>query len=147
MSAELVAPATLVDVSTGELLEATPDNAHRVLQAARDLEQRIREVKAAVTDWVLAESQRQGTKTLHSAGGDLVLSGGPAVDYDPSDLAQLLRDAGCPEDRVDAVVVPEITYKVNRSVLRQLVAANADYGAAADSARREVVKPYRVSAG
>src|SRR6185436_11973771 len=116
------------------------------LVAIREREQQLRDVKAAVTAFMLEQSRVQGTKTFHASAGDVVLSGGAAIEYDALALADCLREAGCPEDRIDAVVKAEITYKVDRSVLRQLMSANEDYKAAAELAEREVVKPWRVAA-
>jgi len=136
----------LVDVSTGEALPATTENAHRVLTAARELKRRIDDEVSAATAFLFEQSRIQGTKTFHTDAGDVVLTGGPTFEYDPLALAELLREAGCPEERIDEVVKAEITYKVDQRVLRQLTAANEDYGAAADLAKREIVKPWRASA-
>lgn len=135
----------LLDVVTGEVLPATTENAHRALSTIKQMEARLRDAKAVVTDFLIEESQRQGTKTFHTPDGDLVLTGGVGTEIDAQTLAQLLREEGCPEERVDEVVVAEISYKVNRSVLRQLTGANPNYKAAADLATHEVEKPYRVS--
>jgi hypothetical protein len=146
VSAELAVPEVLLDVMTGEVLPATTDNAHQVLVAIREREQQLREVKAAVTAFMLEQARVQGTKTFHASAGDVVLSGGSAIEYDPDALADCLREAGCPEPRIDEVVVAEITHKVNRSVLRQLTGANEDYRAAAELAERTVEKPWRATA-
>jgi hypothetical protein len=145
VSAELAVPEVLLDVMTGEVLPATTENAHTALVAIREREQQLREVKAAVTAFVLEQSRTQGTKTFHASAGDVVLSGGSAIEYDPEALVDCLREAGCPEERINEVVVPEITYKVNRNVLRQLTGANENYRAAAELAEREVVKPWRAA--
>jgi hypothetical protein len=142
---ELAERHDLLDVQTGEVLPATVENAHRVLTAAREMKQRLQGVVDGATAYLLEESRIQGTKTFHTAAGDLTLTGGQTVEYDPADLAEALRVAGCPEDRIDAVVKATVTYKVDRSVLRQLVAANPDYEAAADLAKRQVEKPYRAA--
>lgn len=146
VSAELAVPEVLLDVMTGEVLPATTENAHQALVAIREREQQLREVKAAVTAFMLEQSRVQGTKTFHAAGGDVVLSGGSAIEYDAEALADCLREAGCPEERIDEAVVATVSYAVNRSVLRQLVSANPDYKAAAELAEREVVKPWRATA-
>jgi len=154
VSTEVAIPEVLLDVMTGEVLPATPDNAHQVLEAIREREQQLREVKAAVTAFMLEQSRVQGTKTFHASAGDVVLSGGPTIEYDPHDLAEALREAGCPEDRIydnpeaetRGVIQIEQTFKVNRSVLRQLAGANEDYKAAAELAERTVEKPWRASA-
>ena len=145
-SSDLSPRASFPDVVTGEVLPATPENAHRVLMAVKEMEVKLRTVKSAVTAYVLEESQRVGTKTFNVRGGKVELTGGPTSEIDPVALGQLLREAGCPEDRIDEVIVATITYKVNRSVLRQLTSANGDYAAAADLATQPVEKDYRASA-
>jgi hypothetical protein len=143
---EIAEQRHLVDVLSGEALPATTENAHRVLTVGRDLKRRIDDEIGAATDFLLEQSRREGTKTFHTAAGDVSLSGGPTVEYDAHTLEELLREAGCPEDRIRAVVKEEITYKVDRAVLRQLVAANPDYAAAADLAKRDIEKPWRATA-
>ena len=135
----------LLDVQTGEVLPATVGNAARVIQAARDMKTRIQEVIEAATAYLVAESQHAGTKTLHAGAQTVTLTGGSLVEYDATDLMGLLRDAGCPEARIDEAVVATVEYKVDRSVLRQLAAANPDYAAAIDLAGRVVQKPMRAS--
>lgn len=145
--ARVDAAPTLLNVETGELLEATIDNAAAVLLAARNMEERIRDLKQEATMFVVAEAERRGTKTLHGEHETLKLSGGPTDEFDATLLEDLLRSAGCPEDRIRAAIAEEITYKVNRSVLKQLAGANPNYKAAVELARREVEKPYRASVG
>jgi hypothetical protein len=135
----------LLDVETGELLPATVDNAARVLMAARNMDERIRELKREATAYLVMVSEERGTKTLHGERETATVTGGLTTEYDAADLMQLLREAGCPEDRIDAAVATEISYKVNRAVLRQLAAANQDYAAAIELAAREVEKPFRAS--
>lgn len=133
----------LLNIETGEILEPTPENAAIALIALRNTRERINDLTAETTAWLVSEAERQGTKTFHvNDGMTVTLNGGVSEEYDPQDLMELLRSAGCPEDRIEAAVVAEITYKVNRSVLRQLK-VNPDYRAAIELARREVEKPYR----
>lgn len=136
---------SLVNVETGEALAPIVENVPVVLAAAREMKRRLDDVIAAATAVVFEASRVQGTKTFHVDGETVSLSGGPATEYDPQALAECLREAGCPEPRIDAVVKTEITYKVDRAVLRQLVASNEDYRAAAELAAVEIVKPYRAS--
>jgi hypothetical protein len=135
----------LLDVRTGELLEPTVGNAARVLHAARAMKQQVNEIVNEATAYLVSLSEHQGTKTLQGEGETISLTGGPTVDYDAADLRDALEAAGCPEDRINAAAEMIITYKVNRSVLRQLAAANPDYKAAIELAEREVEKPYRAS--
>lgn len=142
---ELQSYTGLLDVRTGELLEPTVSNAARVLNAARAMDAQIRELKREATAWLVEESARRGTKTLHEENETVTLTGGTSVEYDAADLIALLTDAGCPPDRINAAVTTEITYKVNRSVLNQLASANKDYAAAIRLCETEVEKPYRAS--
>ncbi len=135
----------LPDVTTGEMLPATVGNAIHVIQVARDMRTKVSAVVAEATEWLVRESTRQGTKTLHSDGSTVTLSGGVSEEYDAHDLRVELEHAGCPENRIEEAIVAEVTYKVNRSVLRQLAGANPDYKAAIERARREVDRPYRAS--
>lgn len=141
-----LAPLTgLLDVQSGELLPATVENAARVLAAARAQKTLINRIIEEATSYLVDLSRHSGTKTLHGDEETITLTGGTSVEYDAHDLIETLREAGCPEDRINAAVVTEITYKVDRGVLRQLAAANEDYRAAIELAQREVEKPYRAS--
>ncbi len=142
---ELVRIEELIDVQTGETLPATVQNAGRVISAARDMKGRIGEVIAQATAYLSDEAARQGTKTLRDGGTTVTLSGGLTDEYDPADLMDALREAGCPEDRIDEAVVATVTYKVNKSVLRQLAGANIAYRAAIEEARYQYEKPMRAS--
>lgn len=142
---EHVQPVGLLNIQTGELLEPTIDNAAAALQACRTMKEHVNDIVAETTAYLAAEAETRGTKTLHGEHATLVLQGGVSDEYDPHDLMDLLRSAGCPEDRIEQAVVAEITYKVNRSVLKQLAGANQDYRAAIDLAKREVERPFRAS--
>lgn len=142
---ELSVITELLDVETGEVLPATIDNAATVLHAARVMKQKIDGVIRAATDYLAAESAHRGTKTFHSGKTTVSLTGGITIEYDAIDLMEALMLAGCPSDRINEAVTEEITYKVNRSVLRQLAAANPDYKAAIELAEREIEKQWRAS--
>lgn len=138
-------PTGLLDVQTGEVLPATISNAAKVLESARDLKKRIDRIVAEATQYLVAETARQGTKTLRVGDTTLVLSGGLTEDYDPQALIEALVAADCPQERIEEAVVATVTYKVNRSVLRQLAAANEDYKAAIELATFQIEKPYRAA--
>ena len=144
-AAELTQYTGLLDVRTGELLPATVDNAARVIHAARALKNQATEIVNEATAYLVEESTRQGIKTLHGSDETVTVSGGPSVDYDPAELRDNLLEAGCPQNRIDRAVVTEVTYKVDRAVLRQLSAANPVYRRAIEGAEIEVEKPYRAS--
>jgi hypothetical protein len=131
-------PTELVDVRTGEFLPATLENAAHVLLVAREMKSKITDVIRDTEAFLANESRTQGTKTFHTDFGKVELKGGESVEYDPHDLEQALREAGCPEPRIRAVVVESVSYSVDRRILRQLVAANPEYAAAAERASRRV---------
>lgn len=147
MSTDLARPELtgLLDVTTGELLPATIANAARVIASARAMKQHIQQVIAEATAYLAAESELQGTKTLHGGDETVELKGGRIIEYDAVDLMDALRLAGCPENRIEQAVVATITYKVDRSILRQLAAANDDYKAAIELAASEVDRPYQAT--
>lgn len=145
MSTDLTVYQGLLDVQTGELLEPSIGNAARVISAARAMKQHVNQIVNEATDYLVSLSEHQGTKTLHGDGETVTVTGGTSTDYDAADLRDALEAAGCPEDRINAAIRTEITYKVDRAVLKQLAAANADYRAAIELAERTVEKPFRVS--
>lgn len=142
---EVAIPQTLVNVQTGEQLPATIENAAAVLEAARSMKERLNDVIHAATLYLVSESAVRGTQTLNVGDVTVTLSGGSGTSYDPLDLMEALRVAGCPEDRIEQAVVATVSYKVNRSVLRQLAGANHDYRAAIELAERQVEMPWRAS--
>ncbi len=141
---DLVAPAALLDVRTGELLEATPENAAELLVAARQFRSQITDsIKAC--EWVLREeSQRRGSKTLHLPAGTMVVSGGQELAWDIEVLDEL-RAAGLPEDRFNELVVATVSYRVNAAVAKQLAGANPEYARVIEAAKSYTPKPWRIS--
>ncbi len=142
---EVAVPQMLVNVDTGEQLPATIENAAAVLNAARDMKKRMDDLIYATTLYLVSESTVRGTQTLNVGDVTVTLSGGEGTTYDAQDLMEALRVAGCPEDRIEQAVVATVSFKINRSVLRQLAAANPDYEAAIELAARTVEMPYRAS--
>jgi hypothetical protein len=138
-------PRELVNLATGEMLPATVENAAVVLEAAREMKDRIGVVIRDAEAYLAEQSRLQGTKTFHASGFKVEGKGGESVSYDPEALAEALRAADCPEERIAEVVVATVSYSVNRSVLRQLVAANPDYKAAAELAEQRTETPLRFS--
>lgn len=125
----------LVVPTTGELLDlGDPAACLKVLSEIRDLETRLKEAKAALTEALSHEFSRQGTKTLEIDGMKAELRGGSEIVWDIETLEQL-RALGLPGERMDALVTTEVTYKVNSSVAKQLSAANEDYAAVIESAK------------
>ncbi len=144
-STEVALPAEFVDVLTGERLPATVENAATVLEAARTMKERLNDVIHDATLWLVSLSAERGTQTFHAGDVTVSLSGGSGVDYDAEALVETLTEAGCPQDRIEQAVVAQISFKINRTVLKQLAAANPDYAAAIELSEVPVVRPYRAS--
>ncbi len=146
MSTELALPlpTELVDVRSGELLPATPQNAIDLLAAAREMRGRILSLVKDCEAILLEESRRQGTKTLRLGDTTATVTGGSDLEWDLETLLEL-RDLGLPEERYDELVVARVEFKVDARVAAQLEKANPTYAAVIDRARSRVEKPWRVS--
>jgi hypothetical protein len=146
MSTDLavIVPENLLDVRTGELVEATPANAADLLFAARELRAKMMGLVKDCEAVLIDESRRQGTKTLHLPAGTAEITGGSAREWDLGTLLDLL-ELGLPEERYNDLVVATTTYKVDARVAKQLEAANPAYAKVIDAARTYVDKPFRVS--
>lgn len=143
-STELVLPTELVDVRSGELLPATPENAVELLTVVRDTRAKLLSLVKDCEAILLEESRRQGTKTLHLEAGTAEITGGSGIEWDIEELLKL-RDVGLPEDRYNELVVATVTYKVDARVAKQLESANPAYAEIVERARSRVEKPFRVS--
>jgi hypothetical protein len=141
---ELVLPDALVDLRTGEIVPATPSKAVELLGVARTMRAQILDLVKDCEAVLLEESRRQGTKTLHLPNGTAEVSGGTALEWDIDVLAEL-QAVGLPEDRYGELVVTTVTQKVDARVAKQLEAANPEYAAIIERARRYEPRPWRVS--
>jgi hypothetical protein len=136
---------SLVVPATGEIL-SLDDMAGclRVLTEIRDLESRLREAKAALTDALSYEFSRQGTKTIEIDGVKAELRGGTEVIWDVEVLDEL-RALGLPEERMGALITTEVTYRVNANVAKQIAAANPLYADVIEKARNTIPKATYVA--
>lgn len=143
---ELAVPESLVDVRSGEVLPATPENALALLLAARDIRRRLLSVVKDCEAVLLEESRRQGTKTMHLPGGTVTVAGGPGSElvWDFEVLARLIA-VGLPDERWQELVTVKTTRTVNARVASQLEAANEDYAAIIREARGRADKYWSVS--
>lgn len=130
----------LVVLPDGQLIDiADPAQCARALEDLRDLSYRITEIKGQIVDSLVAESRRQGTKTLHlEDGSKLEVRGGERTVWDAQQLEADLREAGMPEERIREVVVEEVSWTVAAVKANQAARANPDYAAAVDRARQVV---------
>lgn len=137
-------PERLVDVRTGELVDATPENAADLLNIAREMRTRLLDLVKDCEAVLIAESRRQGTKTLHLAASTITVSGGTETVYDVGELGKLLG-LGLPPDRFAELVQETVSYKIDARVAKQLEASNDAYAAVIRRARSVIEKPWRVS--
>lgn len=72
------------------------------------------------------------------------LRGGSEIVWDVEILGEL-RALGLPEERMDALVTAEITYKVNSNVAKQLSAANPQYAEVIERAKTMIPKSSYVT--
>jgi hypothetical protein len=140
LNAELLLPLT------GELVAL--DDPHQVavaLEGVRRLKGKLDDARRALEDALRFESERAGSRTLHLGDLDAVVSGGERVEYDELELAEQLRAAGLPEERLAELIVETVSYRVDQRVARSVAAANPMYAAALERCRRVVPAPWRVA--
>lgn len=129
-----------VVLPTGEIISlADLGQCARALEDLRDLNYKLKEIKDTITDAVVSESKRQGTKTLHMADGHKVeVRGGERTIWDAQQLEADLRAAGMPEERIRDIVVEEVSWTVAAAKANQAARANPEYAAAVERARSSV---------
>lgn len=136
----------LVLPTTGELISrGDPDACARALQEMNELEIKLKILKKALGEVMLEESVRLGSKTLHFAGGVTAKISTPSdISWDHSVLAELV-DAGLPAERYEALVTPEVSFKVNQSIVKELEGANPVYAEILQRAKTRVPRSPGVS--
>lgn len=140
-------PGTDLVLPGGELISLTDTAAcARALDELRDLEHRIKELKAMLTDAIQDESRRQGTKTLALSGGiQATVNGGEKVLWDAQALEAGLREAGMGEERIRQIVIEEVSYSVQAVEAKRAAAANPEYAQAVEAARTVVAARPSIS--
>lgn len=119
-----------------------PPECLKLLAEIRELEGKLRDVKGALTEALGHEFSRQGTKTIEMNGVKAVLGPDSEIVWDVEVLEEL-RELGLPEERMNALVTTEVTYKVNANVAKQLAGANQAYGEVIERAKSRIPKtPY-----
>lgn len=145
MATDLAVPDELVNPLTGELVPSSDLPAVALtLEALREHRQRVSDAIGAFTEAVVAESRRQGTKTLTAGGVRLEVSADSEVQWDMTELARLV-DIGLPPDRYGELVTEIVTYKVDGTVARQLAGSNPEYARIIEAAKGRVPKRAYVS--
>lgn len=130
---------------TGELV-SLDDPAHcaKVMQEIRELEAKLRELKGYLGESLMEESRRQGTKTMHFPGLEVKINTPNDIAWDQEVLAEL-QAAGLPEERFNALVTTEISFKVNGSVAKSIAGSNEVYAEILARAQTRVPRTPSVS--
>jgi hypothetical protein len=132
----------------GELVDlGEPAAVARALDTVRHAKRELDDARRVLEAVLQRESERVGSRTLRYRGIEAVVSGGTErVEYpDAQELAERLREAGLPEERISEVVVEIVDYKVDRSALRSVMASNPRYAQAAETTGRTTQTPLRVA--
>lgn len=118
------------------------DDASQCAQALgdlRDLESKIKEAKAIVTDALVREAERQGTRTLTLEDGTTAtVKAGERTLYDAQAIEDGLRAAGAPEELIREVVVENISYEVSGTRAKRAARANPAYAKIIEAAMTTV---------
>jgi len=139
------APSELYPLpTTGEAVDLSkPDEVAAALRTLRAFKQgALADAVRVLEEALMVEMERQGTKTLHFEGMTAKLVEKTETTWDVEALRKGLDRAGCPPGRIDELIVPEVTWKVNASVGRQLASANPKYERALKR-HKTVVPGYR----
>lgn len=138
-SQELVVPGT------GELITLEDAAAcARALGSIRELEEKLKEVKAELTFALTQEFRRQGLKTMEFGSIKAELRGGSGVAWD-IEILEELRDLGLPEERFNDLVKAEVTYKVSATEAKRIASSNENYKEVIERARQEFIKPTYIT--
>ncbi len=142
---DLVTIQNVLNPVTGELIPADDTNGvAEAVKGLRALNAQIRDAIADATVILVAESKRQGTKTLALQDVTVEIRGGTETVWDIEAIQHAMDALGLPAERMDALIKTEVTYKVDARVAKQLAGANEDYAAVLESAKTTVEKPYYV---
>ncbi len=145
MSSDLVTIHHVLNPVTGELIPAEDVNGvAEAVKGLRALNAQIRDAIADATVILVEESRRQGTKTLALQDVTVEIRGGTETVWDEDKLHDDLEALGLPKERLRALIVPYLTYKVDARVAKQLAGANEDYAKVIESAKSTVEKPFYV---
>ncbi len=142
---DLVTIQHVLNPVTGELIPAEDVNGvAEAVKGLRELKAQIADAIADATVILVAESKRQGTKTLALQDVTVEIRGGTETAWDVQELRTNLEALQIPEERLRALIKTEVTYKVDARVAKQLAGANEDYAAVLESAKTTVEKPYYI---
>lgn len=139
---EVYEDETIILPHTGQVLAASDTKqCANALVELRQIEDAIREVKIVLTQAIVAESQRQGTKTLRFGERKVEIRGGKSVLWDAHFLEIELRKAGMPEERIREIVKEEVSYKVDAREAKKAAGANPAYAVIVEAAQHVSERP------
>jgi hypothetical protein len=123
--------------TTGELVDlGNPEACAAALDAIREMEFKVKDFKRVLTEVLVDESIRMGSKTLRFGPHKVVIKERVVTIWDMEVLEQLL-DAGLPQERFNDLVKAEVTYKVDKNESKRISAVNPVYAEIIDAAKRE----------
>lgn len=138
---------TLTLPATGHLVNLNePREVGVAIQDIQGLERALAEAKRTLKEAMIRYWSVSGArKTFRIGGGrDAVISGGPRKVYDATAIRDELRAAGMPEERINEIVVEEITYTVKAVEAKAAAAANEEYARIIERNTTEYDAPYDV---
>ena len=145
MSVPAVPEGDLLNPLSGELVRRTDARAlASALVALRGHRSLVVEAARAFEDAIVEHSRVVGARTLHFDEVTFEVGADYEVEWDIDALGRL-RDLGLPEERMDALVGQTVSYAVDARVARQVAAANEEYAAVIEAARRRRPARPRVS--
>jgi hypothetical protein len=136
-------PREIANPATGEVISKDDVPAcAKALDEIREMEWKLKQAKAWLTEAFVEEAARQGSKTLRFPGVDIVLGSDRETEWDVTELVKLL-DLGLPPARYAELVKEEVTYKVSAREATRIEKANPDYAKVIERAKTVVEKkPY-----
>lgn len=136
----------LLVIPTGVVIDLRdPNQVADAIVQVREATDALIEMRKFMEAVLRLEATRQGTKTLHLAAADAEITGGRRTEYDAPALEEHLARAGMPLERIQEIVTPVVTYKVNALKLKHAAAANPAYRQAMEAASSTVEAPWRVT--
>ena len=130
MSEEIVLPIT------GELVPVTePARVARALAELRDLKRQVESAMRECSAVLAEEGLRVGAHTLHLEGMEVTIGSDQTLVWDEPKLREL-AEHGLPDERMEALLRPTVTYKVDPKVARQIErSGNPEYARIVGEAR------------
>lgn len=144
--------APIANPMTGEALEltASEEDLAAAIDAAKEMEGRLREFKSAISDELLRRMDHEAKWTIRPGRYKVEGSAPPAPDYDAEKLlpvlTRLVREKLItPGAAHDALERPKAPLKVKRRGINALLKLGGEVAAALAECQVEVTKPRSVS--